>query len=113
MVRGGDFIRLLLAAAQLAAILSLILATVFRFRKIPLESKKLPIIFWAAFAVMKIGFAVFAASNLYTKIMHNLLAYAEVWVYSLFSSLYAWLYTGFFVAAMALTVRYFYTKKNK
>ena len=113
MIRGGEFLRLLLAAAQLAVILSLILATVFRFRKIPLESKKLPIIFWAVFAVMKIGFAVFAASDLYMKIMHSLLAYAEVWVYSLFSSLYAWLYTGFFVAAVALTVRYFYTKKNK
>lgn len=113
VIRGGDFVRLLLAAAQLAVILSLILATVFRFRKIPLESKKLPIIFWAVFAVMKIGFAVFAASDLYMKIMHNLLAYAEVWVYSLFSSLYAWLYTGFFVAAVAFTVRYIYTKKNK
>ena len=113
MIRGGEFSRLLLAAAQLAVILSLILATVFRFRKIPLESKKLPIIFWAVFAVMKIGFAVFAASDLYMKIMHSLLAYAEVWVYSLFSSLYVWLYTGFFVAAVALTVRYFYTKKNK
>ena len=113
MVRGGEFLRLLLAAAQLAVILSLILATVFRFRKIPLESKKLPIIFWAVFAVMKIGFAVFAASDLYMKIMHSLLAYAEVWVYSLFSSLYAWLYTGFFVAAVVFTVRYIYTKKNK
>ena len=113
MVRGGDFIRLLLAVAQLTAILSLILATVFRFRKIPLESKKLPIIFWAVFAVMKIGFAVFAASDLYMKIMHSFLAYAEVWVYSLFSSLYAWLYTGFFVAAVVFTVRYIYTKKNK
>ena len=113
MIRGGEFLRLLLASAQLAVILSLILATVFRFRKIPLESKKLPIIFWAVFAVMKIGFAVFAASELYMKIMHSLLAYAEVWVYSLFSSLYAWVYTGFFVAAVALTVRYIYTKKNK
>ena len=113
MVRGGDFIRLLLAVAQLTAILSLILATVFRFRKIPLESKKLPIIFWAVFAVMKIGFAVFAASDLYMKIMHSFLAYAEVWVYSLFSSLYVWLYTGFFAAAVAFTVRYIYTKKNK
>lgn len=113
MIRGGEFSRLLLAAAQLAVILSLILATVFRFRKIPLESKKLPIIFWAVFAVMKIGFAVFAASDLYMKIMHSFLAYAEVWVYSLFSSLYAWLYTGFFVAAVVFTVRYIYTKKNK
>ena len=113
MVRGGEFLRLLLAFAQLAAVASLILATVFRFRKIPLERKKLPIIFWAGFIAMKIGFALFAASNLYTKIMHNLLAYAEIWVYSLFSSLYAWLYTGFFVAAVALTVRYIYTKKNK
>ena len=113
VVRGGEFLRLLLAAAQLAVILSLILATVFRFRKIPLESKKLPIIFWAVFAVMKIGFAVFAASDLYMKIMHSFLAYAEVWVYSLFSSLYAWLYTGFFVAAVVFTVRYIYTKKNK
>ena len=113
MIRGGDFIRLLLSAAQLAAILSLILATVFRFRKIPLESKKLPIIFWATFAAMKIGFAVFAVSNLYTKIMHNLLAYAEVWIYSLFSSLYVWIYTGFFVAAVVLTVRYIFTKKSK
>lgn len=113
MIRGGDFIRLLLSAAQLAAILSLILATVFRFWKIPLESKKLPVIFWAVFAVMKIGFAIFAASDLYMKIMHNLLANAEVWVYSLFSSLYAWLYTGFFVAAVVFTVRYIVTKKSK
>ena len=113
MIRGGDFLRLLLAFLQLLAILSLILTTVFRFRKIPLESKKLPIIFWATFAAMKIGFAVFAVSNLYTKIMHNLLAYAEVWIYSLFSSLYVWIYTGFFVAAVVLTVRYIFTKKSK
>ena len=113
MIRGGDFLRLLLALLQLLAILSLVFTTVFRFRKIPLESKKLPIIFWATFAAMKIGFAVFAVSNLYTKIMHNLLAYAEVWIYSLFSSLYVWIYTGFFVAALVLTVRYFYTKKSK
>ena len=113
MIRGGDFVRLLLALLQLLAILSLILTTVFRFRKIPHESKKLPIIFWAVFAAMKIGFAVFAVSNLYTKIMHNLLANAEIWIYSLFSSLYVWIYTGFFVAAVALTVRYIFTKKSK
>ena len=113
MIRGGDFIRLLLAFAQLAAIFSLIFATVFRFRKIPLESKKLPIIFWALFATLKIGFAVFAASSLYREIMHDLLAYAEIWIYSLFSSLYIWIYTGFFVAAVVMTVRYFYTRKRK
>ena len=113
IIKSGEFLRILLAAAQLAAILSLILATVFRFRKIPLESKKLPVIFWAVFAVMKIGFAIFAASHLYREIMHNLLANAEVWVYTLCHSIYVWLYTGFFVAAVALTVRYFYTKKNK
>ena len=113
IIKSGEFLRILLAAAQLAAILSLILATVFRFRKIPLESKKLPVIFWAVFAVMKIGFAIFAASDLFMKIMHNLLASAEVWVYTLCHSIYVWLYTGFFVAAVALTVRYFYAKKNK
>ena len=113
MIRGGDFVRLLLAFAQLASVVSLIFTTVFRFRKISLESKKLPIIFWAVFAAMKIGFAVFAVSHLYTKIMHNLLANAEIWIYSLFSSLYVWIYTGFFVAAVALTVRYFITKKSK
>ena len=113
IIKSGEFLRILLAAAQLAAILSLILATVFRFRKIPLESKKLPVIFWAVFAVMKIGFAIFAASDLFMKIMHNLLANAEIWIYSFFHSIYVWLYTGFFVAAAALTVRYFYTKKNK
>ena len=113
IIRGGDFIRLLLAAAQLAAILSLILATVFRFRKIPLESKKLPVIFWAAFAVMKIGFAVFALSPLYKQIINYVFSTANTWIYSFFHSIYVWLYTGFFVAAVALTVRYIYTKKNK
>ncbi len=112
MIRGGNFIRLLLAFAQLAAILSLIFATVFRFKKIPFESKKIPIVFWAVFAAMKIGFAIFAASDLYIKIRHNLLASAEVWIYSLFSSLYVWLYTGFFVAALVFTVRYILTKKR-
>ena len=113
MIRGGDFTRLLLAFAQLAAVASLILATVFRFWKIPLESKKLPVIFWAAYAFMKIVYAVFAASHLYREIMNHLLSYAEIWIYSLFSSIYVWIYTGFFVAAVVLTVRYIYTKKHK
>ena len=51
--------------------------------------------------------------DLFMKIMHNLLANAKIWIYSFFHSIYVWLYTGFFVAAVALTVRYFYTKKNK
>ena len=113
MIRGGDFIRFLLAAAQLAAILSLILATVFRFRKIPLESKKLPVIFWAAFAVMKIGFAIFALSPLYKQIINYVFSTANTWIYSFFHSIYVWLYTGFFVAAVVLTVRYIVTKKSK
>lgn len=113
IIKSGEFLRILLAAAQLAAILSLILATIFRFRKIPLESKKTPLIFWGIYGAMKILLAVFSASHLYREIMHNLLASAEVWVYTLCHSLYVWIYTGFFVAAVALTVRYIYTKKNK
>ena len=112
-IRGGEFLRLALVFVQFAAVVLLILATVFRFRKIPLGSKKLPIAFWAVFAFMKIAFAVFTASPLYMNVMHSLLATAEVWIYSLFSCLYAWIYNGFFVAAVVLTVRYFYTKKNK
>ena len=112
-IRGGEFIRLLLSFAQFAAIVLLVIITVLRFRKIPLESKKLPIIFWAAYAFMKIAYAVFAASPLYKKIMHYLLSHAEVWMYSLFSSIYIWIYTGFFIAAVVLTVRYFYTRKHK
>lgn len=112
-IRGGEFIRLLLSFAQFAAIVLLVIITVLRFRKKPLESKKLPIIFWAAYVFMKIAYAVFAASPLYKKIMHHLLSYAEVWMYSLFSSIYIWIYTGFFIAAAVLTVRYFYTRKHK
>ena len=78
-IRGGEFLRLALAFVQLATVLSLIFITVFRFRKIPLEKKKLPIIFWAIFAAMKIAFTVFAASLLYTNIMHHLLATAELY----------------------------------
>lgn len=112
-IRGGEFIRLLLSFAQFAAIVSLVIITVLRFRKMPLESKKLPIIFWAAYVFMKIAYAVFAASPLCKKIMHHLLSFAEVWMYSLFSSIYVWIYTGFFIAAAVLTVRYFYTRKHK
>ena len=112
-IRGGEFIRLLLSFAQFTAIVSLVIITVLRFRKMPLESKKLPIIFGAIYAVMKIVYAVFTASTLYKKIMHHLLSYAEVWMYSLFSSIYIWIYTGFFIAAAVLTVRYFYTRKHK
>lgn len=112
-IRCGEFIRLLLSFAQFAAIVLLVIITVLRFRKKPLESKKLPIIFWAAYVFMKIAYAVFAASPLYKKIMHHLLSYAEVWMYSFFSSIYVWIYTGFFIAAVVLTVRYFYTRKHK
>lgn len=112
-IRGGEFIRLLLSFAQFAAIVSLISVTVLKFRKIPLEKKKLPIIFWAVYAAMKIAYAIFAASPLYKDVMHNLLAYAEIWIFSFFSSVYVWIYTVFFVAAVVLTVRYFYTKKQK
>ncbi|MBR2041186.1 MAG: helix-turn-helix transcriptional regulator [Oscillospiraceae bacterium] len=113
MIRGDDFIRLLLAFGQLAVIVSLIAITIFRFWKIPLESKKLPVIFWAVYAFMKIAMAVFSASHLYLKIRNLLLATYEMWIYTLSHSLYVWIYTGFFVAAVVLTVRYFYTKKHK
>lgn len=112
-IRGGEIIRILLAFAQLAVTALLFFVTVLRFRKIPLESKKLPIIFFAVYALMKIAMAVFSASHLYLKIMNHLLATYEVWIYSLFSSLYSWACCGFFVAAAALTVRYFYTRKHR
>lgn len=112
-IRGGEIIRILLAFAQLAVTALLFFVTVLRFRKIPLESKKLPIIFFAVYALMKIAMAVFSASHLYLKIMNHLLATYEVWIYSLFSSLYNWVCCGFFVAAAALTVRYFYTRKHR
>ena len=112
-IRGGEFLRLALVFIQFAAIASLIFITVFRFRKIPLEKKKLPIAFWTVFVFMKIALAVFTASPLYLKVMHNLLATAEVWGYSVFHSIYVWIYSGFFVAAVVFTVRYFYTKKTK
>lgn len=111
-IRGGDFARLLLAFFQLLAISGLILATILRFKKIPLKSKKYPLIFWSAYIVMKIAYAVFAASHLYQKVMNHLLSYSEIWIYSLFSSLYVWLYTGFLVAALVFTIRYFITKKQ-
>lgn len=113
LVRGGDFIRLVMAFAQLAAILSLILITVFRFWKIPLESKKPPLIFWGIYAAMKIALAVFSASHLYLKIMNYILSTMNTWLYTVLHSLYVWIYTGFFVAALVLTIRYFYTKKHK
>ena len=113
MIRGGDFIRLLLAFGQLAVIASLLAITIFRFWKIPLESKKLPVIFWAVYAFMKIAMAVFSASHLYLKIRNLLLATYEMWIYTLSHSLYVWIYTGFFIAAVVLTVRYFITKKRK
>ena len=87
-IRGGEFMRLLLSFAQFAAIVLLVIITVLRFRKKPLESKKLPIIFGAVYAVMKIVYAVFTASQLSRNVMHYLLSHAEVWMYSLFSSVY-------------------------
>ena len=112
-IRGGEFIRLLLSLIQFAAISALVIITVLRFKNIPLESKKMPIVFLVIYAVMKIAMAVFTASSLYREVMYKLLSYAEIWIYSLVSSVYVWIYTVFFVAAVALTVRYFYTKKQK
>ena len=113
MIRGGDFIRLLLAFAQLAAIVSLVFITVFRFRKVPLESKKLPIIFWGIYGAMKILLAVFSLSHLYKQIMNYVLSTMNTVFYTFSHSLYVWIYTGFFIAAVVLTVRYFYTRKRK
>ena len=113
MIRGGDFIRLLLAFAQLAAIVSLVFITVFRFRKVPLESKKLPIIFWGIYGAMKILLAVFSLSHLYKQIMNYVLSTMNTVFYTFSHSLYVWIYTGFFIAAIVLTVRYFYTRKHR
>ncbi|MBQ3236583.1 MAG: helix-turn-helix transcriptional regulator [Oscillospiraceae bacterium] len=112
-IRGGEFIRLLLSFAQFAAILSLILITVFRFWKLPLENKKLPVIFWGIYAAMRIALAFFSASHLYRQIMNYVLSTMNTWIYTLSHSLYVWIYTGFFIAAVVLTVRYFYTRKHK
>ena len=62
---------------------------------------------------MKIGFAVFSLSPLYKQIINYVFSTANTWIYSFFHSIYVWLYTGFFVAAVALTVRYIITKKSK
>lgn len=113
MIRGGDFVRLLLAFAQLAIILSLILITVFRFRKIPLESKKMPIIFWSLYGVLKIALAAFSLSHLYKQIINYVFSTMNTGFYTFFHSLYVWIYTGFFVAAVVFTVRYIVTKKSK
>ncbi|MBQ7123268.1 MAG: helix-turn-helix transcriptional regulator [Oscillospiraceae bacterium] len=113
LIRGGEFIRLLLGFAQLAAILSLIIITVLRFIKIPLGNKKTPLIFWGIYAVMKIAMAVFSASHLYLQIRNYVLSTMNTGLYVFFHSLYVWIYTGFFVAALVLTARYFYTKKHK
>lgn len=112
-VRGGEFVRLILAFIQFSAILSLTLITVLRFKKIPLESKKQPIIFWAAYAVLKIAMAIFAVSHLYRQIMNYVLSTMNTGFYVFFHSVYVWIYTGFFVAAVVLTVRYIVTKKHK
>ena len=113
MIRGGDFVRLLLAFAQLAVILSLILITVFRFRKIPLESKKMPIIFWSLYGVLKIALAVFSLSHLYKQIINYVFSTMNSGFYTFFHSFYVWIYTGFFVSAVVFTVRYIVTKKSK
>ncbi|MBR3963443.1 MAG: helix-turn-helix transcriptional regulator [Oscillospiraceae bacterium] len=113
MIRGGDFVRLLLAFAQLAVILSLILITVFRFRKIPLESKKMPIIFWSLYGVLKIALAVFSLSHLYKQIINYVFSTMNTGFYTFFHSFYVWIYTGFFVSAVVFTVRYIVTKKSK
>lgn len=112
-IQGGDFVRIILAFAQLSAIVSLILITVLKFRKVPLESKKSPIIFWTIYGFLRISMVTFAFSDLYRKMISSLMANYYTWVYTLFSSLYVWIYTGFFVAALVLTVRYFYTKKHR
>lgn len=109
----ADFIRILISLAQLFILVLLMVITVFRFWKIRLESKKLPVIFWSVYLLLRISLAVFAASHLYRILMHNLLSTANTWIYTIFASLYSWIYTGFFVAALVLTVRYFYTKKHK
>ena len=113
IIRGGDFARLLLAFAQLAAILSLIIITVLRFIKIPLKNEKTPLIFWGIYAVMKIAMAIFSASHLYLQIRNHVLSTMNTGLYVFFHSLYVWIYTGFFVAALVLTARYFYARKHK
>ncbi|MBR2640672.1 MAG: helix-turn-helix transcriptional regulator [Oscillospiraceae bacterium] len=113
MIRGGDFVRLLLAFAQLAVIVSLVFITIFRFRKIPLESKKMPIIFWSLYGVLKIALAVFSLSHLYKQIINYVFSTMNTGFYTFFHSFYVWIYTGFFVAAVVFTVRYIVTKKSK
>ena len=113
LIRGGEFIRLLLGFAQLAAILSLIIITVLRFIKIPLGNKKTPLIFWGIYAVMKIAMAIFSASHLYLQIRNHVLSTMNTGLYVFFHSLYVWIYTGFFVVALVLTARYFYARKHK
>ncbi|MBQ2900174.1 MAG: hypothetical protein IJE28_10560, partial [Oscillospiraceae bacterium] len=72
-----------------------------------------PLVFWGIYGALKIAMAVFSASHLFDKVMNHVLSTFNTGLYALFHSLYVWLYTGFFVAAVVLTVRYFYTRKSK
>lgn len=111
-IRGGDFIRIMLAFAQFAVLVSLILMTVLRFRKIPLESKKIPAVFWGIYGFLRLFMFFFVSSDFYREIFHKILANYQTWIFTLFSSLYSWLCAGIFVAAASFTVRWFYSKKH-
>ena len=66
--------------------------TVFRFRKIPLESKKTPIIFWSLYGVLKIALAVFSLSHLYKQIINYVFSTMNTGFYTFFHSFYVWIY---------------------
>lgn len=100
-----NYTRLAVAWAQLIVLLAMIIITVLKLRRNPLESKKPVLIFWAAFAFLKLGFFVFSKSGLYSFILSDIASYAAA--YDICYTLFDWLCLAVFTAALVFTARYF------
>lgn len=106
-----NYARLAIAWAQFLTLAVLVVITVLRFRKIPLESKRPVLILWAAYILTGLGLFIFSKSEVCLYIITNIISYSAA--YTLCLSAFDWLRAWIFTAAVVFTVRFIFTKRNK
>lgn len=87
----------------------LVLITVLKLRKAPLNNKKLPLILWGIYAFAKLSVLIISKTDFYYSFITNLLKYQMLLSILFFAE--SWIFTLIFTAALVFTARFIYSKR--
>lgn len=104
-----NYFTLFLSWIIFLALVILVLITVLKLRKVPLNNKKLPLILWEIYAFAELSVLIISKTDFYYSFITNLLKYQTLLSILFFAE--SWIFTLIFTAALVFTARFIYSKR--